>query len=158
MIKAEWAKILDGAGFQAAAICVCIVCIYYLMVKTKPEKFRNKLFLILVLNVLIGALCNFISAILKSYLNVSDAAYNVRMICQYIYFIIHPMLAPLFCFYVSIVTGANYKLKKYRLISEIPAAFMFLLALINPITNSGFIILLKTENFIEIGQKIFFMG
>lgn len=136
MILTSIPTLLDGAGFQAATIVICVSCVFYTLVHSKPDKLQNKLFLIIVINILITAICNLSGAMVKPFVMDSDALFWIRLIGQYVYFLFHCLLAPLFCFYVAIVTGANYKLKKNaHFIYEIPVILTFLLVLINPFTH-----------------------
>ena len=130
-------EILDGAGFQLATIVVCLSAILYTMIHSKPEKLQNKLFLFTVINILITAVCNFLSALAKPYMSTSEFMLNLRQGSQYVYFLFHSFLAPLFCFYISLITGANYVLgkKKRHFIFEFPMIISFLLVLINPATH-----------------------
>lgn len=136
MILTSIPDILDGAGFQIATISICISCIYYTLLHSKPDKLQNKLFLVIFGNILITAICNLISALTKPYLDTSDLIFMVRKGAQYFYFLFHCLLAPLFCFYVAVVTGANYKLKKsFHFVYEFPIVLTFILVLINPFTH-----------------------
>ncbi|MBR1391398.1 MAG: EAL domain-containing protein [Lachnospiraceae bacterium] len=136
MLLTSLPKILDGAGFQISTICVCISCIYFTVIRSKPEKLQNKLFLAIVSNILITAACNVISAVAKQFAGESDLMFHFRTVSQYIYFLFHCFLAPLFCFYVAIVTSAHYKLRnKGHLVYELPVIFSFLLVLTNPLTH-----------------------
>ena len=128
--------ILDGAGFQISTIVVCVSCLFYTFIHSKPEKVQNKLFVIIFCNILITAVCNFMSALSKPYLDTSKAMRTVRVTAQYIYFVFHSFLAPLYCFYIALITGANYVLKKkHHLFYEIPVILTVLLVIINPFTH-----------------------
>lgn len=136
MVLTSLPKILDGAGFQVSTICVCISCIYFTVIRSKPEKLQNKLFLTVVSNILITAACNVISAVARQFAGESDIMFHIRTASQYIYFLFHCFLAPLFCFYVAIVTSAHYKLRsKGHFVYELPVIVSFLLVLTNPLTH-----------------------
>ena len=128
--------ILDSAGFQISTICICGSCIYYTMVHQKPEKLQNKVFLVIFSNVLITAICNLISALVKPYTASDDFLFSVTKVSQYIYFLFHTLLAPLFCFYIALVTGATHRLKRsFKIIYNLPVVAIFLLVITNPITH-----------------------
>ena len=105
-------QMIDGAGFQVCTIFVCISCIFYTMMRSKPEKLQNRLFLAIVTNILIAAVCNFVSTLTKPFLLESDTAFMFAKGARFVYFLFHARLAPLFCFYVANVTGAHYRLRK----------------------------------------------
>ena len=129
-------EILEGAGFQISTVIVCLSCILYTMIHSKPEKLQNKLFLFTVINILITGICSTVSAIAKPYIATSEFALNLRKSSQYVYFVFHSFLAPLFCFYIAIITGANYILgKKKHFLYEFPMIVALLLAIINPATH-----------------------
>ena len=128
--------ILDSAGFQIATICICVSCIYYTMVHQKPEKLQNKVFLVIFSNVLITAICNLVSALIKPYTATDDFLFSITQVSQYIYFLFHPLLAPLFCFYIALVTGATHRLKRtFKIIYILPVVAIFFLVVTNPITH-----------------------
>ena len=128
--------ILDGSGFQICTILVCASCLFFTFIHSRPEKIQNKFFIFIECNILIAALCNLLNAITKSYMNTSNVMHGISVTAQYFYFVFHSFLSPLFCFYITLVTGANYILnKKNHFIYEFPVIVSVLLALINPITH-----------------------
>ena len=128
--------ILDSAGFQISTIMVCISCLYYTFIHKRTDKIHNRIFIAIILNLLITAVCNLISAIAKPRVVTSDLFFAVRCVSQYIYFVLHSLLAPLFCFYVAVITCANIKLgRSRRFLYEFPMYITTFLALINPLTG-----------------------
>ncbi|MBO4847340.1 MAG: EAL domain-containing protein [Lachnospiraceae bacterium] len=129
-------SILDSAGFQISTIMICISCLYYTSIHGRTDKLHNKIFIIILWNLLVTALCNLVSAIVNPKVNSSDLLFSIRSFSQYIYFVLHSLLAPLFCFYVSVITGANQKLgRSKRFIYEFPMYVTTILTLINPLTG-----------------------
>ena len=126
-------QMIDGAGFQVCTIFVCISCIFYTMMRSKPEKLQNRLFLAIVTNILIAAVCNFVSTLTKPFLLESDTAFMFAKGARFVYFLFHAHLAPLFCFYVANVTGAHYRLrKKWRFLYEFPMYICLVLVFMTP--------------------------
>ena len=127
---------LSQAGFQIGAAIIMISCLYYTIVRDKPGKLQNKIFMVILINILITSLCDLTSALVIPYLPTVMAARVVRQISQYVYFVMHTLLSPLFCFYVLLLTGAHYTLKKkYRYLYEIPLYVAELMVITNPLTG-----------------------
>ncbi|MCR5283042.1 MAG: EAL domain-containing protein [Lachnospiraceae bacterium] len=130
------ATVIDGAGFQISTILICISCLYYALIRHRHKRLQNMLFVMMLLNVCITALCNLITAMIKPVITGPGFLFDVLVLMQYIYFIVHPLLAPIFCFYVAIITGANKRLKRsHRNFYQAPMYATTLLAIINPLTH-----------------------
>ncbi|MBR4758949.1 MAG: EAL domain-containing protein [Lachnospiraceae bacterium] len=129
--------ILDGAGFQVSTILVSASCLYYLKVhRSNLKQLHNRLFRLMLLNVCITAICNLLSAFLNPIITTAGPAFWARYIGQFIYFLLHPLLAPLFCFYVAQITGAQRRMKQsHRFLYEAPMYLCILMALANPVTK-----------------------
>ena len=128
-------ELINSEGFLVAAVCICVSCIYFTLVRSKPEKIQNKMFLMIVGNILIAAICNLVSFFAGPYID-SPVGFAFRSWPQFVYFMFHAHLAPLFCFYISIVTGAIYRLNyKFRFIYQAPMFACLILVLINPFTH-----------------------
>ena len=89
-------ELIDGAGFQISAMVMCSACIFFMALHIKPEKTHTKIFLVLLYYVMLSALCELLSAFAKPFAVESDFAYYLRIISNYLYFILHFALAPLF--------------------------------------------------------------
>ena len=136
MSHSTFSQLIDNAGFQVSTILICVSCLYFTLVRRRGKQLHNKLFLIMLLNVVITAACNLISALTKPFIDGPGLAFQIRSTCQYIYFIIHPLLAPIFCFYVAVITGATKRLRRTNWsVYEIPMFVMLALSLINPFTG-----------------------
>ncbi|MCR5323632.1 MAG: EAL domain-containing protein [Lachnospiraceae bacterium] len=128
--------LIDGAGFQISTIVMCIAGIFFMAMRVKPEKTHTKLFMCLLVDVMLSAVCNLVSAFAKPFVMESDIAFNLRVFSQYPYFILHFLLAPLFCVYVIYLTGLNYGLGKTKhALILLPGIIMILMAVINPLTK-----------------------
>ena len=123
-------------GFLGATVVMCICSFYYCVIRGQTKKLQNKLFLSMVGITIIDAICNLVSNFAKPHIGESEAWFYVLTVPQFIYFIFHACLAALFCFYVSVVTGAYHSLrKKYRHIYQLPMYATLVMILTNPWTQ-----------------------
>lgn len=133
------ANIFDGltnSGYLICALFVCLSCLYYTVVKNKFFKLQNKIFLIILLNILISIICDLCNSTILPYVKENPSLIPFQEINQFIYFALHSILSPLFCFYIAIVIGAHYRLsKKYHLLYELPMIITEILVIANPVTH-----------------------
>ncbi|MBO4415085.1 MAG: EAL domain-containing protein [Lachnospiraceae bacterium] len=129
-------ELIDGAGFQISTIVMCLAGVFYMIMRVRPEKKHTKLFIWLLLDVMLSALCSLIGAFVKPFVLESDAAYYTSLAVEYIYFISHSLLALLFCVYVVCLTGLHYGLgRTKRILTALPGIVMMVMALVNPFTH-----------------------
>ncbi len=129
-------QMIENAGFLFATVFICISCVYFTLVRSKPEKLQNKIFMMIVFNIMICALCNITSILSAPHATENGIWYAIRTYPQYVYFLLHSHLAPLFCFYVSLVSGGLYRLKRKRTVFyQFPMYICLILVLINPFTH-----------------------
>ena len=129
-------EMINSEGFLFATVCICVSCIFFTLVRSKPDKVQNKVFLFIVSNIMIAALCNIVSFFAGPYATESDVGFAFRSWPQFVYFLFHSHLAALFCFYVSLVTGAIYRLKRSLMwLYQLPMFVCIGLVLINPFTQ-----------------------
>lgn len=127
---------INQSGFLIAAICICISCLYFTMMRFYSGKLQNRIFLVLLLNILISAVCCTANVFLQPIRQVYGWAMVLMEVNTYIYFLLHAILAPLFCYYMALVTGALFRLdKKKRVWYEFPVYVSELLVLTNPLTK-----------------------
>ena len=128
--------LLDNAGFQISTLLICFSCLFYTFTHRRTDSLHNKIFILIFFDILITAICNVIAAITKPTAATSELSFVLRSVSNYVYFVVHSWLAPLFCLYVSVITGANQKVgRTRRLIYELPVYATTLLTLINPLTK-----------------------
>jgi len=127
---------LNSSGFQIAALCICISCLYFTLIRYYTGKLQNKLFLAILLNILVSSLCATGYEFLNPLIKTSAPARTIQSVNLYLFFLLHALLSPLFCFYMTVVTGAFRRLKKkYRFLYELPIYISELLVLTNPLTH-----------------------
>ena len=127
---------LESTGFLISAMFVCVSCFYYSIVRGRVVRFQNKLFLFILINIFISTICDFGNVLIMPAVSSSPALILIQEINQYIYFLLHTLLSPLFCFYIVIVIGAHYRLaRRYHYIYELPMIVAEVLVLLNPMTK-----------------------
>ena len=133
------ANIFDGltnSGYRICALFVCLSCLYYTVVKNRFFKLQNKIFLIILLNILISIICDLCNSTILPYVKENPSLIPLQEINQFLYCALHSILSPLFCFYIAIVIGAHYRLsKKYHLLYELPMIITEILVIANPVTH-----------------------
>lgn len=127
---------ISGAGFQVACIFVGISCLFFTMVSSRPNKLQNKIFVWILVDILVAAVCDAEVFLVSPLKEGSQMVRSLQAVSQYVYFVVHTFLSLLFCFYIALVTGACYRLKrKRRFLYEFPMILTELLVLLNPVAE-----------------------
>ncbi|MBO4337636.1 MAG: hypothetical protein J5842_06155, partial [Lachnospiraceae bacterium] len=132
----SFSQAFDSAGFQAATILVCICCLYFTLSNKRGGRIHSEIYMMMVINVGITAVCSLVGVLVKPFMTERTLFMYMSYVSQYIYFLLHPILAPMFCFYVAIITGAIRNLKRsMRFVYQGPMYALILIALTNPVTR-----------------------
>ena len=127
---------LNSSGYLICALLLTISCLYYIILKGQIIKLRNRLFLFILIDLLLSTIFDLCNLIIKPFVFDNPKLIPLQETNQFLYFLTHNLLSPLFCFYIAIVIGANFRLEKSRhLIYEFPMILTELLVLINPFTK-----------------------
>ena len=81
-LRTSFSVLLDGAGFQAATVLVCLTGISYMLFRSKPEKIKSRILLWLLVNVLISAICSLLYALTKESAVRSESAFALAYATQ----------------------------------------------------------------------------
>ena len=123
-------------GFQSAAFFVCMTLIYMTAMHVRERKTQNKLFLLILINIFLTAFCDVVYSLALPYLHESEKARVIYTIFVYFYFVFHFVLAPMFFFYVSYVTGSVHFIRGARRKAFlVPAILSAVFAITNPFTK-----------------------
>ena len=129
-------ELLNTSGFQICTVVLCVTCMFYTFVRSRPDKTQSWLFVFCIVDVLITAVCNMTSSIANNYCRISEGAAFIRRFSQYIYMCVHMLLAPFFVTYITYLTGLNYRLsKKLWVLLWLPSVVTFVMSAINPLNN-----------------------
>lgn len=108
----------------------------FTMLQQRTDKPQNKLYLGLVTIVSLNALSLIGSSIMNSYKHSSEAAYLVMRLCKYLYFFVHPAIAPVFFLYVICVSGSTVLQKRsHKVMFLLPFIVSELMILANPLNH-----------------------
>ena len=130
---------LEGVGsitFNFAAILISVTCVIYSLIMNSKYRLRGRLFValcsIVALDALAGIMVEAVGAASFSY----DVKYVLLNIGQFIYFLTHFAIAPIFALYVILVCNVQYRFSKIaKFIISIPFFAMELLAIMVPVIN-----------------------
>lgn len=123
-------------SFSMGAVFICLSCLVYMVLERHYEKLQSKLFLAIIFNAALTAVCDVATELIGGYALTGPTASVVMQIADYLYFIAHSALAPLFCLYVLGVCGrATRGVLKRATLSAAPFVIVELLVLANPFTH-----------------------
>ncbi len=132
-------NIIDGfnnSGYLVCALFVSISCLYYTLIKGSNSKLQNKVFFIILINILVSIICDLSNCVIQPYAKGNTFLIVLQEINRFIYFTLHSILSPLFCFYIAVVIGAHFKIdKKLHILYELPMIFLAVLSVTNPLTH-----------------------
>ena len=165
MTMRDFLQGLSDSGFLVCSLLLCVSCLYYVVVKEKTYRLQNKIFLFILLNILISSVCDLGNSVIRPYVGNNHFLVMLQEGNQYVYFILHTLLSPLFCFYIAVVIGAHYRMaRRYHLAYEAPMIAAEILVLINPLTHWVFyfdenrnFVRNKGENAIYIVSVLYFI-
>ena len=119
--------------FYTSALLICGTCLFYTIFRRRVARLQNKLYLLLLSIIILNAICDIVASVAESYCHVSDAAYVIVEVMQFLYFVIHALLAPALLFYVCCVNGIMAKMSlTRRIIYLIPCFVTVFFTLTNP--------------------------
>ena len=138
-----------GFGIALGALLVSLTNLIYTLLDGHVGKPQNRLYLAIQGILGTNAVCEMINTVAREQAPVSDTAFLALQISQFIYFMTHTLLAPMFFFYISLVVGrsvggkitrrfkgtmANYLMEVIPIIVLI---FMELFLALNPLMHWG---------------------
>ena len=129
-------QVLANSEFLVSGLLVCVSCLYYSVIRNRAVKLQNKLFMLILLNIFISTVCDLADSLLEPFAKGSSTLIVIQEINQYIFFLLHTLLSPLFCFYIAVVIGIHYGMtRKYHHFLKIPMYISELLVIFNPLTK-----------------------
>ncbi|MCR5674316.1 MAG: EAL domain-containing protein [Lachnospiraceae bacterium] len=128
-----WLNSFYEASFFIIASVICFTALIFQIVEGRTKKMQNRIFILLLVITLFGALASGLVVFARPYLLTSDTARFLSDSAQYLYFVFHTMMPALFYLYVALVSGVIYAQSKRRhILVLLPCAFVEALVLINP--------------------------
>ncbi len=122
--------------FNLAALIIAVTCMFYTLVMRKKVRLKNRLFLTFIIIVIIDSIVVMMSEPLgKSGLS-NDLKLALFNVLQFLYYITHFAIAPLFALYICLVCNVSYRFsKKAQFYLVLPFYILELLVLTNPLTH-----------------------
>ncbi len=126
--------------FNLAAIIISVTCLFYTLLMGRNRRFKNKLFIAIVVIVIVDAI-TVIGADLLILSNLShDSKLLVLNVLQFIYFFTHFAIAPVFALYIIMVCNVSYRFSRIaQLCLALPFYILEVLVITNPFTHFVYI-------------------
>ena len=123
-------------ALNVSALLVSITSIVFTLIQQRIDKIQNKIYIVLISIVAFNSFTQIINAVARPAVFNSDVAYIICRIDDYLYFLTHTALCPLFLFYVYSVCGIGKISELKRVVGY---GLMFIgtevLILINPMLH-----------------------
>lgn len=128
-------KILKSTefAFNMCTLILLLCCIFYFYCVKRPQKARSHIFAVMLFNLLLTTISELLT-IMLDYATVDglDPILS-HYVLQHIYFFLHMMLAPLFCFYLMLVNGRAVNRKPFfYILYFLPVIVVEVLVCMNP--------------------------
>ncbi|MBR1441645.1 MAG: EAL domain-containing protein [Lachnospiraceae bacterium] len=135
---------IEGVGsvtFNLAALIISTTCIIYSLIMKSRKRLKNRLFLLLLFIVGIDSVTGIFGDMVKN----STLSYSLRFILfeinEFVYFLTHFSLAPLFALYIVYVFDIAYRFPKIlRSLFFIPPVVLEVTVILNPILHTVYTI------------------
>ena len=96
-----------GLGIALAALLVALTNIIFTLMDGHTGKPQNRIYITILGVIAVNSICEMVNSIAKENAAFSDTAFLALRVSQYIYFLSHTLLAPMFFFYISLVVGRS---------------------------------------------------
>ena len=81
--------VIADAGFQSAAFFVCVTGLFFTLVRSKPKRLQNKIFILILLDILLASMCDINQALIGHSPDMSQMMIGIQEMNIYLYFLIH---------------------------------------------------------------------
>ena len=128
--------IVNAAPFCFGAILVCLTCLVWMVLHRRFEKVQSKLLLAIIVVLIVNSAGDMVGAALRDYMVESGVARACVLVADYLYYVVHTMLAPMVCVYFFAVCGMSTKRNTLsdKLLAA-PFVVVELIAVTNPLTR-----------------------
>lgn len=96
-----------GFGIELAALLICLTNILFTIVDRRTGKPQNRVYLSILAMLAVNAACEMVTIHFTPLVQTSDSAFLAVKIANYIYFLSHCIIPPLYCYYISFVIGRS---------------------------------------------------
>ena len=123
-------------ALHVSALLVSITSIVFTLIQQRTDKIQNKIYIVLISIVGFNSVTQIINSAMQPLVQSSDGAYLVVRVCDYLYFMFHAALCPMFLVYVYSVCGiGKFSDLKRRLCYSLLFIVNELLILLNPLLH-----------------------
>ena len=125
---------LSQVALHTAALLISITSLIFTLIQQRIDKIQNKIYIVLISIVGLNAIAQIVRDLLEPAILTSDSAFFVCRLCDYLYFLLHTLLAPVFYIYVCAVCGmSRFVTEKKNLIFTSLIVVTELFVLTNPL-------------------------
>ncbi len=129
-------QLIYKTAFYMVAASISIAAMIFLLIDGWPDRRQTRVFFMLLCNITVSAVGGIVYKLLQPGAVGNSTVAAVMLTFQFLDFLAHVLLAPLFFIYVQNVTGSVYKTTpKTRLVYMIPANLVMLMVILNPLTG-----------------------
>ena len=126
--------------FNLAAVVISMTCLFYTLLMGRNRRFKNKLFITLVVIVIIDALTAVGADLIVAGGFARDNKLLFLNVLQFLYFLTHFAIAPIFALYIILVCNVSYRFSRSaQFCLALPFYILEVLVLTNPLTNLVYI-------------------
>ncbi|MBR5421258.1 MAG: EAL domain-containing protein [Lachnospiraceae bacterium] len=102
------------SSFYFTGFFICLSCLVFSLVQRRTKRPQNRIFFILLLNIMFGAASDAVSVFSDVYCSVSATAGFISKLSRISYFVIHASLAPSFYAYLVYVSGSIHVHRRHK--------------------------------------------
>ncbi|MBR1764192.1 MAG: EAL domain-containing protein [Ruminococcus sp.] len=124
-------------SLYTVGLVMCLTCLLFTFVQKRTKKVQNKLYIATVLILSSNAVTEIICEVCEPFKQSSGAVFIVLRLSEFLYFVLHTALSPVFTVYVLCVCGANAKTRTRQESFKMSSLFLVseLLVITNPLTG-----------------------
>ena len=125
-----------GLGVSISELLICVVNLIYTFIQGRTDKIQNKIFITMLCILIINSINGIIVAIYGEIGYTNAYSFIALSRSDYVYFVTHTALCPMFFYYVSNVSRVSIRLNNMRnWLMILPFLITELMALTNPFTH-----------------------
>lgn len=129
-------ELLYKVSFYIVAAVISMITLILVAIEGWIDRRQTKVFILMLIDVMISSIGSTMYKVLQPLAIGNDTVGNVMLLFQYLDFVAHTALSPLFYMYVRVLTDADHQLSKLKKrLRMIPFLLSFGLSVTNPLTG-----------------------
>ena len=118
------------------ALILCATNLLFTLLDRRTDKLQNKFYILMNIVIALNSIAAIISEQIVDYKLGSDSIFMIERAMQFSYFVIHPLLGPVFSFYVLYASGMERRVTRFeQFLWAAPVVLSELMVFINPFTH-----------------------